>query len=283
MRHRAATVPDIDHTFGAHLKTRARKRRCSVNWIACPARIEGGSVREILASRVAVAIGTCVVTAVVAGTVTHAVASPGASPHTFFACAHGNQIVAGSISVDTTPSCSKNQTVVSWDEQGAVGPAGADGKEGRDGAAGPTGPTGARGADGATGPRGADGVEGRDGAEGPAGPTGATGATGPAGGPIGPTGPTGPRGATGANGVSGYQVVTRNGTAARATVVTEIVGCPTGKLPIAGNVFGNGSSQLAIRIAQSAIIGTSFGIVFENTDTGADVPYTVQVTCALAS
>jgi hypothetical protein len=273
--------------------------------------MEGGSVREVLASRRAIAIGACAVTAVLGGTITYAVAEPSPpSPHTFYACAHGSQIIPGSMAVDAIPSCSKNQTVVSWDENGAMGPTGATGKDGLDGAPGPAGPTGPRGADGhdgalgpvgatgtagtngrdgaqgpmgATGARGLDGRDGRDGAPGPAGPTGSTGATGPAGGPPGPTGPTGARGPTGANGVSGYQLVTKNGTAPHGSTVTEILTCPAGRLPVGGNAFGNGASQLAIRVVQSALIGTSWGVVIENTDAAADVAYTAQVVCVTAS
>ena len=218
--------------------------------------MEGCRVRKVLTSRFAVAIGTCAVTAVVGGTITYAVAEPSPSPQTFYACAHGSQIVPGSLSLDAPASCPKSQTVVSWNESGPMGPTGA------------------------TGPRGADGL---DGAPGPAGPTGATGATGPAGGPIGPTGPTGPRGPTGANGVSGYQLVTKNGTAPHAGMLTDFVGCPTGKLPVGGNGFGSGSSPLAIRVMQSAIVGTTWGVVIENTDPTADVAYTLQVICVIAS
>jgi len=279
--------------------------------------MEGGSVREVFASRRAVAIGACVVTAVLGGTITYAVAEPSPpSPHTFYACANGSQIIPGSMAVDAIPSCSKNQNVVSWDENGAMGPTGATGKNGQDGAPGPAGPTGPRGADGhdgaqgpmgatgsagtdghdgaqgpigATGARGLDGQDGRDGrdgrdgAPGAAGPTGATGAPGPAGGPPGPAGPTGPRGPTGANGVSGYQLVSKNGTATHGSTLTEILTCPSGKLPVGGNAFGNGASQLAIRVVQSAIIGTSWGVVIENTDAVADVVYTAQVVCVTAS
>jgi hypothetical protein len=248
--------------------------------------MEGGRVRKVLTSRLAVAIGACAVTAVVGGTITYAVAEPSPSPHTFYACAHGSQIVPGSLSVDAPASCPKSQTVVSWNENGAMGPPGAAGKNGLDGAAGPTGATGPRGADGAPGAAGATGpggADGHDGAPGPAGPTGATGATGPAGGPIGPAGPTGARGPTGANGVSGYQLVTKNGTAVHASSLTDFVACPTGKLPVGGNGFGSGSSPLAIRVVQSAIVGTTWGVVIENTDPSADVAYTLQVICVTPS
>jgi hypothetical protein len=245
--------------------------------------MEGGRVRKVLASRFAVAISACAATAVLGGTITYAVAEPAPSPHTFYACAHRSNIIPGSISVDGAPSCPKNQTVVSWDEHGAMGPTGARGLNGLDGAAGPTGPTGAtgaRGLDGAAGPTGATGDRGAEGAIGPAGPTGATG---PAGGPIGPTGPTGPTGPKGANGVSGYQIVSRNGTAPHAGFATEFLACPSGKLPVGGAGFGTGTSPMAIRVVQSAASGASWGIIVENTDATVDRPYTVQAICVTVS
>jgi hypothetical protein len=219
---------------------------------------------------------------------TYAVADPSPSPHTYYACAHGAQIHAGSITIDETPSCSKGQALVSWNQNGvagATGATGAAGVNGENGAAGATGAPGADGHDGATGPTGpagATGAAGVHGQDGVAGPTGATGATGPSGGPTGPAGPTGATGATGAkgvNGVSGYQVVAKDGTAPHGTALTDYVACPAGKLPIGGSAYGTGSSPLAIKMIQSAVIGTSWGVVIENTDAAVDWGYTIQAVC----
>jgi hypothetical protein len=239
-------------------------------------------LRKVLGLRPAVAVGACAVTAVLGSAMTYAVAEPAPSPHTYFACAHGAQINAGSISVDETPSCSKGQALVSWNQNGIAGPTGAAGLDGQNGAAGATGAPGEDGHDGATGPTGPAGATGAAGVRGQDGVAGATGATGPSGGPTGPTGPTGATGATGAkgvNGVSGYQVVDKNGTAPHGTSLTDYLTCPAGKLPIGGNAYGTGSSPLSIKVIQSAVIGTSWGVVIENTDPTADWGYTMQAVC----
>ena len=126
-------------------------------------------------------------------------------------------------------TCPSRDELVSWNIQGAQGPAGLPGATGPagpagpQGAAGPAGPVGAKGATGATGstgPAGPIGLQGPAGPAGVAGPQGATGAMGPFGpagaqgapGPIGPAGPQGapgaagpigPAGATGAQGPAG--------------------------------------------------------------------------------
>lgn len=138
---------------------------------------------------------------------------------------------------DAGTNCPKGTTAISWNQQGATGPAGP---------AGATGPAGAKGDTGAPGPAGPQGPQGPAGANGntllngtvapdnsvgnlgdfyldvatdmlfgpktaggwPAtgislvGPTGPQGDTGPAGtqGPAGPSGLTGPQGPAGANG-----------------------------------------------------------------------------------
>jgi len=247
------------------------------------------ALQKVFGLRPAVAVGACAVTAVLGSAMTYAVAEPSPSPHTYYACAHGAQMNAGSITVDETPSCSKSQALVSWNQNGVAGPTGATGAagvDGQNGAAGATGAPGVNGHDGATGSTGsggATGAAGERGQDGVAGPTGATGATGPSGGPTGPTGLTGAAGAPGArgsNGVSGYQVVSKNGMAPHGGSLTDYVACPTGKLPIGGNAYGTGSSPLAIKMIQSAVIGASWGVVIENTDASADWGYTMQAVCA---
>ena len=128
-------------------------------------------MRRRFGLRPTLAVGVLAVTATL-GAMTYAVAEPTAPPHTYYACAHGDQINAGSMTVDAAPSCSKGQAVVSWNQNGLVGPTGASGASGVNGQAGATGATGPTGATGTTG------VNGEAGATGATGPTGATGATG---------------------------------------------------------------------------------------------------------
>jgi hypothetical protein len=77
-----------------------------------------------------------------------ALAAPGDSPNTYYACAKGGNVIPGSITVNAPPKCPNGQTVVSWNENGvagATGPTGANGTNGSDGATGPTGATGPKG------------------------------------------------------------------------------------------------------------------------------------------
>ncbi len=86
---------------------------------------------------------------------------------TITACVHrttGNVRI-----VDAATACHATETLVSWNQQGAPGPAGAAGATGATGATGPAGPAGATGA---TGPQGPDGPQGPTGPIGPAGGTG---------------------------------------------------------------------------------------------------------------
>lgn len=86
--------------------------------------------------------------------------------------------------VAAAADCKKQETAISWNQQGVKGETGPQG---------PKGDTGAPGAKGDTGPHG---PKGDTGAQGPAGPAGSTGPAGPAG-PAGPTGPAGPAGPAG--------------------------------------------------------------------------------------
>ena len=72
-------------------------------------------------------------------------------------------------------SCPAGMTAITWNQQGAAGPAGPAG------AAGPAGPAGPAGAKGDTGPAGAKGDTGATGPQGPKGDTGDQGPAGPAG------------------------------------------------------------------------------------------------------
>ncbi len=135
-----------------------------------------------------------------------------ANAQTYYAC-QDNKSGAVRI-VSSTTACSKFESGISWNREGAPGPAGPPGPGGPAGPAGPTGafgpmgPTGAAGPNGPIGPPGATGATGAAGPAGPAGATGATGLTGPAGatgavGPVGAAGPAGPMGAAGTNGAAG--------------------------------------------------------------------------------
>ncbi len=94
------------------------------------------------------------------------------------------------IDADGGETCTKNETAISWNEQGAAGPKGDKGDTGATGAPGAPGATGAPGAKGDTGATGPEGPPGATGAPGAPGAPGATGATGPPG-PQGPQGPPG--------------------------------------------------------------------------------------------
>lgn len=110
-------------------------------------------------------------------------ASSAASGTVYSACVTSAHSLYG-YTVNGTPTCSRGDTVISWNQTAPQGPAGP---------AGPKGNTGATGATGAQGPQGDTGATGAAGAQGPTGDTGATGAKGP----TGDTGATGSQGAAG--------------------------------------------------------------------------------------
>jgi hypothetical protein len=87
-------------------------------------------------------------------------------------------------------ACSRYETPISWNTQGATGAPGPQGLVGPPGPAGSKGPAGSAGPAGAAGPPGPVGPAGATGSAGPQGPTGNTG-------PKGDTGPPGPKGDTG--------------------------------------------------------------------------------------
>lgn len=107
--------------------------------------------------------------------------------------------------VAASEPCRRNETRISWNQQGAKGDKGDKGNTGATGAAGATGaqgPAGATGAAGAAGPAGPQGSAGAQGAIGPQGPQGPSGSQGAAG-AAGAQGPAGEAGAAGANGETG--------------------------------------------------------------------------------
>ena len=126
----------------------------------------------------------------------------------FYACLNrGGNLNKVVVNPDTPPTCSGNQSLVTWNQsgmpgsQGEPGPPGSpgqDGSAGPQGEQGPVGPPGPQGDQGPAGPPGPQGEPGQDGAsgqQGPAGPQGDRGPEGPAG-PQGEQGPTGPPGTT---------------------------------------------------------------------------------------
>lgn len=77
--------------------------------------------------------------------------------------------------IDSTATCGKGQTTLSWNQTGPVGAAGTQGAQGA------PGPDGAQGATGPAGPVGAPGTSGPVGAQGSPGTPGPAGTQGPAG------------------------------------------------------------------------------------------------------
>jgi hypothetical protein len=113
-------------------------------------------------------------------------------------------------------SCKSNETLTTWNLQGAPGPqgpagaAGPKGDPGAPGVPGAAGTPGPKGDTGAAGPKGDAGAPGVAGAAGTPGLKGDTGVAGPKGdtgaaGPKGDPGGAGPQGATGAQGPAGAQ------------------------------------------------------------------------------
>jgi hypothetical protein len=70
--------------------------------------------------------------------------------------------------IDSSDTCSQNETPISWNQTGPQGPAGPQGATGPQGAPGPQGPTGPQGATGPAGPQGATGAQGPQGSPGTA-------------------------------------------------------------------------------------------------------------------
>lgn len=136
-------------------------------------------------------------------------AAPPASAATINACENLSDGTIYLLDVGTT--CRKNYKLISWNQEGSMGPVGPaglpgiqgpQGMPGATGATGPSGPTGPAGPQGPAGPAGTAGVAGAQGPIGPPGPVGTIGPAGPAGsdgaiGPIGPAGPIGPQGPAG--------------------------------------------------------------------------------------
>ncbi len=84
------------------------------------------------------------------GAIAWAAAASAQSPATYYACARSNgDIVANSITSNAIPRCNGGTTLVSWDEQGPIGPVGPQGATGLQGPAGSQGPQGLQGEAGA--------------------------------------------------------------------------------------------------------------------------------------
>ena len=81
-------------------------------------------------------------------------------------CYSGGQGQLRVIDTDSGEQCKKNETALSWNQQGAQGIPGPIGPQGLQGVPGQQGETGATGATGATGPQGPAGEPGEDGTDG---------------------------------------------------------------------------------------------------------------------
>ena len=134
--------------------------------------------------------------------------------------------------IGASQTCSTNEQLVSWNQQGVAGATGATGPQGANGLTGATGPQGQPGIQGLSGPSvptGAQGPLGATGATGVAGARGDTGIVGPAGatgvgGSAGPAGPQGPAGAPGAKGDTGAPGAT--GPAGNLAGIDDLAGRP---------------------------------------------------------
>jgi hypothetical protein len=105
---------------------------------------------------------------------------------------------------DTSPKvCSSNETMLTWNQQGPVGP---------------TGPKGDQGPQGVPGPKGDQGPQGNPG-------------------PKGDQGPQGIPGPQGVPGLSGLQIVTSDSAASSANYQVHTATCPAGKKAISGGAF----------------------------------------------
>jgi hypothetical protein len=123
-------------------------------------------------------------------------------------------------------ACKKNETAISWNQQGPKGDSGPIGPQG------PKGDKGDAGASGAQGERGEAGPPGPQGPAGPAGPVGAKGDQGLQGpqGPSGPQGPAGPAGPAGQGATVLTAVVEGDGTLVAGKGAIEVGHPPTANL-----------------------------------------------------
>jgi hypothetical protein len=174
-------------------------------------------MKDLLASRRAVALVTALVVALACGGA--ALAVGGSAADTIKGCYKKS---TGDLRVlKSGASCKSSELAISWNKDGPKGAAGAPGAKGADGAPGAKGDTGATGPQGEPGAKGADGAAGAKGDTGAAGANGDTGAagangdTGAAGakGDTGATGATGPKGDTGATGPKGDNALVGGGAA----------------------------------------------------------------------
>jgi hypothetical protein len=226
----------------------------------------GIGMLKLLGSRAGIAIASAVATATLVGGIAYAVTTPTATPNTFYACALSGYIIPLAITVNTPPKCPKGQTVVSWNQSGAVGGTGLAGKDGKDGAVGGTGPQGIQGLPGGTGPAGKDGVAGAVGGTGLQGIPGAVGGTGPAGqdGAVGGTGPQGIPGAVGGTGPAGpglSGIGTNSGQAGPGAGAE----CTLGEVLLTASRVANGTPAdgrlllITQNVALFQLLGTTYG------------------------
>src|SRR5947209_3073746 len=141
--------------------------------------------RMLRHDKISLTLAALVVSAVAGGTVAYVHATNQSTPAVIYACVNNS---AGTVHiVSATATCTTNETLYTWNQQGPQGeagpqgPRGLQGLKGDAGPQGPSGPAGPQGLQGATGPQGQNGDTGAAGATGPQGPSGPAGATGPAG------------------------------------------------------------------------------------------------------
>lgn len=177
---------------------------------------------------------------------------------------------------DSTTTCAKNTTSITWNQTGPQGP------KGETGASGPAG-TGATVSSLATGdgncPNG--GAQVADGNSPPDVAYACNGATGA-------QGPPGPAGTNGTNGVSGYQVVNDGiQTLSELSGRDFYVDCPAGKQAVGGGLISGGSITIDSSAPSQANDPTNhpngwFMHLFDNSALGTDF-FTVYAICVDAS
>ena len=242
-------------------------------------------MRRIFGSRPAAAAVGFITAAILVGGVV-AGGATNTPPNTYYACARNGLVNEDTIRVNTTPTCARNYTVVSWGQTGPQGGTGLQGVAGTPGSLGGTGAqglpgqpggiggTGLQGVPGGVGGTGLQGVPGTNGVD---GALGGTGETGPQGDP-GLQGGSGPQGAPGVSGYvqvnSGYLTVPGN-----QPLTPYQLNCPTGKYILSG---GYQVSSTSISVLETYPDGDHFVVVAQNTSAN-DASLILIALCATPS
>jgi hypothetical protein len=222
---------------------------------------------------------------------------------TIVACVKGGVPVAMGKNV----SCPAGQRTITWNQQGAQGPAGPKGDQGAKGEQGPKGEPGAKGEEGKKGDQGPKGERGEQGAKGEPGKDGAKGEQGPKGdkgekgeqgakGEKGEPGPKGEQGAKGEPGVKGDPgpgsvITVRGPTPGSATLVANgfasfTVDCNDGEKAIAGGVRGNSPQVVLVSSFPVDVVNNPKRWSFEYFNVSAaarTLSVSMFVTCAKAT